>query len=128
MHTIQVIGFRAPFLQPGGDEQFQTLSQNGFYYDTTLLEHDFTDPPMYPYTHEWVKSTKCVVPPCPDQFSYPGLWQLPVIPWRSPDDTMAFGYVSVTFTFAAIIVEVLMNGRVFLYSFLSFPYCNISMF
>eukprot|EP00043_Microstomoeca_roanoka_P012829 m.124775 g.124775 ORF g.124775 m.124775 type:complete len:532 (-) comp15600_c5_seq1:121-1716(-) len=87
----QITGFRAPFLQPGGDQQFVALARNGFDHDSTLLESDHRNPPMYPYTFDWVKSTTCVVAPCPAQYSYPGLWELPVIQWESVDGSTKYG-------------------------------------
>ncbi|EGD78236.1 serpentine-PB [Salpingoeca rosetta] len=87
----QVTGFRAPFLQPGGDQQFIALARNGFNRDSTLIEKDFTNPPLYPYTLDWVKSTTCVVEPCPAQYSYQGLWEFPVTQWESVDGSVRYG-------------------------------------
>jgi len=78
-------------LQPGGDQHFVALARNGFNHDSTLLEHDFVNPAMFPYTLDWVKSTKCVVDPCPEQYSYKGLWEFPVTPWQTPDGNQSFG-------------------------------------
>lgn len=89
--TVQVTSFRAPFLQPGGDEQFIALARNGFNRDSTLLEKDYANPPMFPYTLDWIKSSTCVVSPCPEQYSYEGLWEFPVTPWQSVDGSVAYG-------------------------------------
>lgn len=73
-----VRGFRAPFLQPGGNNQFDVLHEGGFLYDSTMSTLQFTDPPLWPYTLDYPTIQECNIPPCPNK-SYPGLWEVPLI-------------------------------------------------
>ncbi|XP_068676705.1 chitin deacetylase 7-like [Montipora foliosa] len=73
-----VVGFRAPFLQIGGNTMYQVLYDNKFLYDSSMPTWDFIDPPMWPYTLEYRSKQECVIPPCPTN-SFPGLWEVPMI-------------------------------------------------
>ncbi|CAH1263130.1 Hypp2631 [Branchiostoma lanceolatum] len=69
-------GFRAPYLQNGGDTEFKVLSRTlNFTYDTSLPE--FTPPHMWPYTLDFESTQECDFPPCPNA-SYPGFWEIPI--------------------------------------------------
>lgn len=73
-----VVGFRVPFLQSGGNTMYQVLYDNKFLYDSSMPTEQFIDPPMWPYTLEYLSKQECVIPPCPTD-SFPGLWEVPMI-------------------------------------------------
>lgn len=82
----EIVGMRVPFLQNGGDNQFQMLAENQFLYDSSLVTgpyslEDFTKTlPYFPYTlHVPPEPELCDVWPgnCPRK-SYPGLWEVPL--------------------------------------------------
>ena len=60
-----VVGFRVPFLQLGGNTMYQVLLDNKFLYDSSMPTQKFTDPPMWPYTLDYRSTQECVIPPCP---------------------------------------------------------------
>uniref|UniRef100_T1JA58 NodB homology domain-containing protein n=1 Tax=Strigamia maritima TaxID=126957 RepID=T1JA58_STRMM len=72
-------GMRAPFLQPGGDNQFIMLQLSNFTYDSSLPVRR-TDPPIWPYTLDYGIPHECNIPPCP-KGHYPGLWEVPLVMW-----------------------------------------------
>ncbi|XP_025108079.1 uncharacterized protein LOC112572559 isoform X1 [Pomacea canaliculata] len=77
-------GMRVPFLQVGGDDQYQMLEDFGFTYDTSMVTgHLYKDsnPPIWPFTLDYPPDSKtCSLTPCPTK-SYPGLWEVPLIRW-----------------------------------------------
>lgn len=76
-----VVGFRVPFLQIGGNTMYQVLYDNKFLYDSSMPTQKFMDPPMWPYTLEYRSTQECVIPPCPTD-SFPGLWEVPMIDYN----------------------------------------------
>lgn len=66
-------GMRAPFLQVGGDQMFNTLRRYGLYYDSSMS----TTTPSWPYTLEYRMPHSCAVLPCPEM-SHPGMWEIPM--------------------------------------------------
>ena len=44
-----ILGFRAPFLQTGGDRTFRALGKDKFMYDSSLPSQQ-TSPALWPYT------------------------------------------------------------------------------
>ncbi|XP_073227462.1 chitin deacetylase 7-like [Porites lutea] len=78
VRTEDVVGFRVPFLQIGGNTMFQVLYDNHFLYDSSMPTEKFINPPMWPYTLEYRSTQECVIPPCPTD-SFPGLWEVPMI-------------------------------------------------
>ncbi|XP_035674685.1 chitin deacetylase 8-like [Branchiostoma floridae] len=74
-----VKGFRAPYLQNGGDTEFEVLAATlKLTYDTTRPTRMFMRPPMWPYTLDYDTIQECAIPPCPTA-SYPGFWEVPII-------------------------------------------------
>ena len=63
---------RAPFLQIGGNKQFEMLWEANFTYDSSMPVFD-NKPPFYPYTLDYAVNHECMITPCPSK-SYPGLW------------------------------------------------------
>ncbi|XP_065186071.1 chitin deacetylase 7-like [Sycon ciliatum] len=76
--AANITGFRAPYLQAGGDRQFSVLKEQSFVYDSTMPTCKYVDPPMYPYTLDYARTEECMIPPCPTQ-SYPGMWEVPLV-------------------------------------------------
>ena len=103
-----VKGFRAPYLQSGGDVMFEAMAKCGLTYDTSLpageliqcliaiVAHLFglkvfifsfdifsstvgeNKPPMWPYTLDYKSQQLCKIKPCPTQ-SHPGMWEVPMV-------------------------------------------------
>ena len=59
-----VKGFRAPFLQIGGNREFGVLHDNKFLYESSMPTSQM-NPPMWPYTLDYSTTQECVIPPCP---------------------------------------------------------------
>jgi len=78
----QITGFRSPYLQMGGDEQYKALADNGFKYDCSWASRDYgyqhLDSGLYPYTMDYDTAQDCEVGPCPE-CSYPGFWVQPML-------------------------------------------------
>jgi len=72
-----VKGFRAPYLQPGGDVMFEAMARCGMLYDTSLPAAE-NNPPIWPYTLNYKSTQECKIGPCPKN-SHPGLWEVPMV-------------------------------------------------
>ena len=59
-----VKGFRAPFLQIGGDNEFKVLYDAKFLFESSMSTM-IRDPPLWPYTLDYSSTQECVIPPCP---------------------------------------------------------------
>jgi len=71
-----ILGFRAPFLQTGGDRTFRALGKDKFMYDSSLPSQQ-TAPALWPYTlHKGIRQN-CNVPPCPED-PHHGVWEVPM--------------------------------------------------
>lgn len=58
-----VKGFRAPYLQLGGNNQYKALWDSKFLYDSSIPT---TQTQMWPYTFDYKSTQECnVKPPCP---------------------------------------------------------------
>lgn len=77
-----VRGFRAPFLQIGGNNQFKVLHDRKFLYDSSMPTSQM-DPPLWPYTLDYPTTQECNIPPCPTD-PFPGLWEVPLVDYRDP--------------------------------------------
>jgi len=75
-NVTDVHGFRAPYLQPGGDSQMTALQwlQNQseyhqqFVYDASRVSVDFStslNGLLWPYTYDYNSTQDCISPPCP---------------------------------------------------------------
>jgi peptidoglycan/xylan/chitin deacetylase (PgdA/CDA1 family) len=72
-------GFRAPFLQTGGDAMMQVLYDEGLEYDCSRPTRNFLDPALWPYTADYdQKFQDCQIEPCSNG-SYPGFWIVPMV-------------------------------------------------
>lgn len=45
------------------------------------------DPPIWPYTLEYLSTQTCVIPPCPTQ-SFPGIWEVPMVDYIDMNSTL----------------------------------------
>ena len=75
-----VRGMRAPFLQIGGNKQFEMLLEANFTYDSSMPIFE-NDPPYYPYTLDHPISHECMIAPCPSK-SFPGLWEVGLVMYQ----------------------------------------------
>ena len=73
--TEDILGARAPQLNPGEDEQFKVLIDEGFIWDSSVSTK-VTDFPIYPYTLDYQIPHECKVKSCPKK-AYPGFWEIP---------------------------------------------------
>ena len=90
----EIRGMRAPFLQVGGNWQFQVIAdmkQDGFQYDSSLISyiHKF-DPypdPIWPYTLDYPTTDDCGIDPCPD-WTFRGVWEVPLVEYEDRDGSL----------------------------------------
>ena len=61
----EVKGFRAPEIQVGGNAEFGALHDAGFLYESSMPTQNFIDPPMWPYTLDYLSTQDCEIIPCP---------------------------------------------------------------
>ena len=75
----KILGWRSPFLQPSGDQQYSVLRQAGFEYDSTLTvtTDGNSSRKMWPLTLDNGWNLPCNVQPCP-KGKYNGLWEMPI--------------------------------------------------
>ncbi|XP_014671026.1 PREDICTED: uncharacterized protein LOC106811818 [Priapulus caudatus] len=81
----EIRGARAPYIQPGGNQQFMAVMENGFLYDSSLVTLQM-DPPIWPYTLDYLSEAGCLVKPCPTS-SFRGVWEVPLVAWLDTNDT-----------------------------------------
>lgn len=81
----EVRGVRVPFLQIGGDTQFQMMADEGFQYDASFMTGPYPEGGMWPYTLDVPPQvpTHCSNMNCPKQ-AYPGMWEVPLNRWTGP--------------------------------------------
>ncbi|EFX88070.1 hypothetical protein DAPPUDRAFT_41891, partial [Daphnia pulex] len=78
----KIQGFRAPYLQTGGDATFIALNNLGMNFDSSLPSIKFSDPPVWPYTLDYGITQDCVIPPCGNE-THPGFWDVPMVALQS---------------------------------------------
>ncbi|OWF46737.1 uncharacterized protein LOC110455303 [Mizuhopecten yessoensis] len=78
-------GWRSPFLQPSGDQQFSILKEENFEYDSTFTvsTKDGNNSRVWPSTLDFGWNYECNIPPCP-RGKYKGFWELPVQMLENP--------------------------------------------
>lgn len=84
----QIRGMRAPYLQVGGNAQFQMISdlrEDNFLYDSSLLSYRHRQwpypPPSWPYTMDYPPGDECGIEPCP-WWTLPGVWEIPIVDYE----------------------------------------------
>ncbi|CAG2121774.1 unnamed protein product, partial [Medioppia subpectinata] len=65
-------GMRSPFLQGGGNKQFEMLYEANFTYDSTMPIFE-NSPPYWPFTLDFASNHECMIAPCPTK-SFPVLY------------------------------------------------------
>lgn len=74
----EIKGYRAPYVQVGGNTEFGVLRDLGFLYESSMPTQHFIEPPLWPYTLDYLSTQDCVIQPCPTS-SFPGLWEVPLV-------------------------------------------------
>ena len=81
----EIRGVRAPFLQGGGDVQFNMMEKLGFEYDSSMPSQDHgylnLEDGRWPYSLDYKVNElaeKCEIEPCP-VCSHPGIWIQPLL-------------------------------------------------
>jgi len=78
----EIKGFRAPFLQMGGDEMFTALERDGFGYDCSWVSRNYgyldLDKGLFPYSLDYATVQDCEIKPCPS-CEYNKLWVQPML-------------------------------------------------
>ena len=88
-------GWRSPFLQPNGDNQFDILYKNNFTYDATMtypFPRNLYSPVLWPFTMDFPWSIACNIDPCP-QNTYPDFWVVPVVTLMDYREHLPCSYV-----------------------------------
>lgn len=70
VNRADIRGMRAPFLQAGGNKQFEMLHEDNFTYDSSMPVFE-NSPPFWPYTLDYSINHECMIAPCPTK-SFPG--------------------------------------------------------
>jgi len=77
-----IVGMRAPFLQPGGEEQFSVMRQLRLLYDSSLSSlsfgHENINNGLWPFTYDYKSEMDCGIGPCPE-CAWPGVWEQPIL-------------------------------------------------
>merc|ERR1712179_511863 len=87
-------GWRAPFLETGGDIMYKAMHDAGFTYDCSISTYRYSnwytiegeDKPrgaLFPYTMDYESDLKCSVGKCPKE-TYPGFWVTPMTDLDDP--------------------------------------------
>lgn len=84
-----VVGFRAPLLEPSSDLHFRIIAGNHFLYDSSLVMN--TPDLLWPFTLDYK-----VISPMSNNGpinSYPGLWEIPVPTYIDLENSNSFSLV-----------------------------------
>ena len=65
VNADDVKGYRAPYIQIGGNTEFKILKDLGFMFESSMPTQMYRDPPLWPYTLEYRSTQDCVIEPCP---------------------------------------------------------------
>ncbi|XP_065658427.1 chitin deacetylase 8 [Hydra vulgaris] len=87
MVGVTTRGWRTPFLA-STENIFSVLADNNFLYDSTLGTYPRTR--WWPYTLDYLPPISCYKLNCPLN-SYPGLWEVPLVPWQCNATDEVFG-------------------------------------
>ena len=60
-----VKGIRVPYIQVGGNTEFEMLRKYTFLYESSMPTQKYIDPPLWPYTLTYRSTQDCVIKPCP---------------------------------------------------------------
>ncbi|KAG1714207.1 hypothetical protein GQR58_001673 [Nymphon striatum] len=87
-----VLGIRAPYLEPGGENMFEMMAEFGFAYDSSVAVPRGRLP-IWPYTLDYKLPHKCHSKKCPSR-SYPGVWEIPLNSLYSADEVGGTCYLA----------------------------------
>jgi len=73
-------GVRVPLLQLAGDTYFEAFQTADLGYDCSWPTQSYMDPPLWPYTLDYLSNQDCPIGRCPTE-SYPGRWVQPMVNW-----------------------------------------------
>jgi hypothetical protein len=74
-----IIGFRAPLLEPASDMHYRIISGNKFLYDSSLVvSSENLTQMVWPYTLDYQPSLQFPVDNNAPLDNYKGLWELPL--------------------------------------------------
>ncbi|XP_022646271.1 uncharacterized protein LOC111244018 isoform X1 [Varroa destructor] len=71
-----ILGFRAPFIKPGGNNMMNMAYENGFAYDSSYAVPQ-SHIPTWPYTLDHLPPHRCLNGRCATK-AFPGLWEMPL--------------------------------------------------
>jgi hypothetical protein len=72
-------GFRAPFLQTGGNAMYRVLKDDpSLQWESSMPTIAHRKPGLWPYTNDYSSIQDCQIEPCRNQ-SFPGFWTYPMI-------------------------------------------------
>lgn len=80
-----LLGMRAPFLKPGGNNMMSMIYDFGLDYDSSLAA-PLSEVPLWPYTLDFQMPHKCLADNCPSR-SFPGIWEVPLNTLETADGT-----------------------------------------
>ena len=84
----EIVGFRAPLLEPASDMHFRIIAGNKFLYDSSLIINSDSDELLYPFTLNYkVKTPLQNNGPIK---TYPGLWEFPIPTYIDVDNSNSF--------------------------------------
>lgn len=63
--TQDIKGYRAPYIQVGGNTEFKVLKDSGFLYESSMPTQWYLNDPFWPYTLEYRSTQDCEIGPCP---------------------------------------------------------------
>ncbi|KAJ7383022.1 Polysaccharide deacetylase [Desmophyllum pertusum] len=63
--TQDIKGYRAPYIQVGGNTEFKVLKDSGFLYESSMPTQRYLNDPFWPYTLEYRSTQDCEIGPCP---------------------------------------------------------------
>ncbi|XP_057376047.1 chitin deacetylase 8-like [Daphnia carinata] len=81
----KIQGFRAPFLQTGGDATQSALRRLGMTFDSSYTTIQLMDPPIWPFTMDYGLTHECIIPSC-SKDKHPGFWTIPMIEFRNGEN------------------------------------------
>lgn len=80
-----IVGFRAPILEPAADMHYKIISSHNFLYDSSLVINSDDDKFVWPFTFDYAMNSP-LSNNGPIQL-YPGLWELPIPTYVNLDNS-----------------------------------------
>lgn len=83
-----IVGFRAPLLEPSSDLHFRIIAGDNFLYDSSLIMN--TPDLMWPFTFDYRIRAPLITSNNGPLNSYPNLWEVPVPTYVDLENSMIF--------------------------------------